>query len=100
MLDLRNKPHHPLYGNYTVSITDTISPGLDDYVHPKAIAVNEIVAKILRWFYAKQNTWDDCSQTGSYCWIISREWCTNHESYEEEYDPLEEIYRDADERWR
>ena len=95
MLDLRNKPRHLLYGNYTVSITDTISPGIGDYIHPKAIAVNEVVAQILHWFYSKRNTWSDIDQTGSYCWIVSRKCCLNHESYEEEYDPLEEIYREA-----
>ena len=95
MLDLRNKPHHPLYGNYTVTITESISPGLPDYIRPKAIAVNEVFAKILHWFYSKQNTWDDNWQTGSWCELVNRVYCLNHADYEEEYDPLEEIYREA-----
>ena len=100
MLDLRNKPHHPLHGNYTVTVTNSISPGLEDYIFPKAIAVNKVVAKILHWYYSKKNTWDDSWQTGSWCELIDRVHCLNHASYEEEYDPLEVLYREAmEEDW-
>ena len=94
MLDLRNEPNHPLYGDNTVAITTSISPGLSDYVHPLAIAVNDAVAKSLHRHFSKENTWDDCTQTGSWCNVVSRTYCLNHESYEREYDPLEEIFSD------
>ena len=94
MLDLRNKPNHLLYGDFTVTITESFSPGLDDVIHPVAIAVNKIVAEVLHWYLSKKNTWDDMTQTGSYCWVISRKLCTNHEDFEEEYNPLDDIYDD------
>ena len=94
MLDLRNQPDHPLYGDFTVSITETFSPGLDCAIHPIAVAVNESIAKSLHRHFSKENTWSDIHQTGSWCELISRTYCTNHESFEEENDPFEDIYDD------
>ena len=94
MLDLRNKPNHPLYGDNTVAITETFSPGLSMAVHPVAIAVNDVIANILHWCLSKKNTWSDIDQTGSYVEVVSRTYCLNHEDFEEEYDPFDDIYDD------
>ena len=97
MLDLRNEPNHPLHGDYTVTITETYTLGLPDAIHPIAIAVNKPIAEILRWYLSKRNTYDEMNQTGTYCTIISRRYCTNHEDFEEEYDPFDDAEEEKEE---
>ena len=89
MLDLRNNPMNPLHGDYTVTVTKSYSPGFEDEIHPIAIAICKPLAEILHWILSKKNTWDDMEQTGTYCWIISRKFCLNHESYEKYHNPFD-----------
>lgn len=76
----------PLYGDNSVAIMTSF--GWAEAVRPIAIAVNDAIAKSIWRHLNKTLQFNDYDQTGQYCMVVSRTYCTNHEDFEHEYNPL------------
>ena len=80
---------HTNHGDFTVYIEHCY--GWASGITPIAIAVTNAIAKSIKRHFDKILTYHPWNDTGDYCGIVSRTWCTNHEDFEREYDPCKDI---------